>query len=113
MHLKSLRLYILFLLVALGYQTEGCVLYKVLYKAENRAREIPCPVIFIFVVSLNRAKNFEHKHDNTRSIEPEYVEQVIKDRYSHKLHLRKACHRNPRRYVAEQCFLNAFICLYL
>ena len=33
MHLKSLRLYSLFL-VALG-QTEGCVLYK----AENRAEE--------------------------------------------------------------------------
>lgn len=31
MQLKSLQLYILFL-VALGYQTEGCVLYK----AENR-----------------------------------------------------------------------------
>ena len=42
MQLKSLRLYILFLLVALGYQTEGCVLYK----AENRAEENPLPGCF-------------------------------------------------------------------
>ena len=41
MQLKSLRLYILFLLVALG-QTEGCVLYK----AENRAEENPLPGCF-------------------------------------------------------------------
>ena len=40
--LKSLRLYILFL-VALGYQTEGCVLYK----AENRAEENPLPGRFL------------------------------------------------------------------
>ena len=39
--LKSLRLYILFL-VALG-QTEGCVLYK----AENRAEENPLPGRFL------------------------------------------------------------------
>ena len=38
MQLKSLRLYILFL-VALGYQTESCALYK----AENRAEENPLP----------------------------------------------------------------------
>ncbi len=42
MHLKSLRLYSLFL-VALGYQTEGCVLYK----AENRAEENPLPGHFL------------------------------------------------------------------
>jgi hypothetical protein len=41
MHLKSLRLYSLFL-VALG-QTEGCVLYK----AENRAEENPLPGHFL------------------------------------------------------------------
>jgi len=42
MHLKSLRLYSLFL-VALGYQTEGCVLYKAKMTGQ---RKIPCPVIF-------------------------------------------------------------------
>ena len=42
MQLKSLRLYILFLLVALG-QTEGCVLYK----AKNRAEESPLPGRFL------------------------------------------------------------------
>ena len=42
MHLKSLRLYSLFL-VALGYQTEGCVLYK----AKNRAEENPLPGHFL------------------------------------------------------------------
>ena len=40
--LKSLRFYILFL-VALGYQTEGCVLYK----AKNRAEENPLPGRFL------------------------------------------------------------------
>ena len=42
MHLKSPWLYSLFL-VALGYQTEGCVLYK----AENRAEENPLPGHFL------------------------------------------------------------------
>ena len=42
MHLKSLRLYILFLLVALGL-TEGCALYK----AANRAEENPLPGRFL------------------------------------------------------------------
>lgn len=49
MQLKSLRLYILFL-VALGYQTEGCVLYFI--KQKTGQREIPCPVVF---KSLRRA----------------------------------------------------------
>ena len=42
MQLKSLRLYSLFL-VALGYQTEGCVLYK----AKSRAEENPLPGRFL------------------------------------------------------------------
>ena len=41
MHLKSLRLYILFL-VALGL-TEGCALYK----AANRAGDFPLPGRFL------------------------------------------------------------------
>ena len=43
MQLKSLRLYILFLLVALG-QTEGRVLYFI--KQKTGQRKIPCPVVF-------------------------------------------------------------------
>ncbi len=44
MHLKSPWLYSLFL-VALGYQTEGCVFYKAV-KQKTGQRKIPCPVVF-------------------------------------------------------------------
>jgi hypothetical protein len=33
----------------------------------------PLPGFFVFVISLNHAKNFEHKHDNTHSIKPNLI----------------------------------------
>ena len=66
MHLKSLRLYILFLLVALG-QTEGCVLYK----AENRAEENPLPGCV-----LNRSEELENLYDRPSAVKPEHVHEV-------------------------------------
>lgn len=66
MQLKSLRLYILFL-VALGYQTEGCVLYK----AENRAEGNPPARLF-----LNRSEELENLYDRPSSIKPEHVHEV-------------------------------------
>lgn len=66
MQLKSLRLYILFLLVALD-QTEGCVLYK----AENRAEENPLPGCV-----LNRSEELENLYDRPSSIKPEHVHEV-------------------------------------
>lgn len=79
MHLKSLRLYILFLLVALG-QTEG----RVLYKAENRAEENPLPGHF-----LNRSKELEYLHDSPSAVKPEQIQQIIDDCCYHILYLRK------------------------
>lgn len=85
MQLKSLRLYILFLLVALGL-TGSCVLYK----AENRAEENPLPGRFLVasckqvVVSkrtqnarkLNHAEKLENLYDRPSSIKPEHVHEV-------------------------------------
>ena len=80
MHLKSPWLYSLFL-VALGYQTEGCVLYK----AENRAEENPLPG---FVLNrsekllnrseklLNRSEELENLHDRPSAVKPEHVHEV-------------------------------------
>lgn len=73
MHPKSPWLYSLFL-VALGYQTEGCVLYK----AENRAEENPLPG---FVLNrseklLNRSEELENLHDRPCSKKPEHVHEV-------------------------------------
>lgn len=66
MRLKSLWLYSLFL-VALGYQTEGCVLYK----AENRAEENPLPGCV-----LNRSEELENLHDRPSAVKPEHVHEV-------------------------------------
>lgn len=66
MHPKSPWLYSLFL-VALGYQTEGCVLYK----AENRAEENPLPGCV-----LNRSEELENLYDRPSSIKPEHVHEV-------------------------------------
>ena len=59
MHLKSLRLYSLFP-VALGYHTEGCVLYK----AENRAEKNLLPGHFLVLskLVLKRTKNARKTH---------------------------------------------------
>lgn len=65
MQLKSLRLYILFL-VALG-QTEGCVLYK----AKSRAEENPLPGCV-----LNRSEELENLHDRPSAVKPEHVHEV-------------------------------------
>lgn len=65
MQLKSLQLYILFL-VALGL-TEGCVLYK----AENRAEENPLPGCV-----LNRSEELENLYDRPSSIKPEHVHEI-------------------------------------
>ena len=69
MQLKSLRLYILFL-VALGYQTGSCVLYK----AENRAEENPLPGCV-----LNRSEELENLHDSPCSVESEHIHEVEKN----------------------------------
>jgi hypothetical protein len=86
--------------VALGYQTEGCVLYK----AENRAEENPLPGRFLVASwfqntrkthakrtqnvrklpasyqqvtsKLNHAEKLEHRHDDTRAVKPEHVHEV-------------------------------------
>ena len=67
MHLKSLRLYILFH-AALGL-TEGCVLYK----AEYRAEENPLPgcVLNRSEKLLNRSEEFENLHDRPSAVKPE------------------------------------------
>lgn len=103
MHLKSLRLYSLFL-VALGYQTEGCVLYK----AENRAEENPLPGCV-----LNRSEELENLYDRPGSVKSEHVHEVEKNCCYHMSCLLKARHCNPARYIAEQGFFDAFVCLYL
>ena len=76
MQLKSLRLYILFLLVALG-QTGSCVLYK----AENRAEEKPLPgrVLNRSEKLLNRSEELENLYDRPSSIKPEHVHEVEKN----------------------------------
>lgn len=67
MQLKSLRLYILFLLVALGL-TGSCVLYK----AENdRAEENPLPGCV-----LNRSEELENLYDRPGSVKSEHVHEV-------------------------------------
>lgn len=65
MQLKSLQLYILFL-VALGL-TGSCVLYK----AENRAEENPLPGCV-----LNRSEELENLYDRPSSIKPKHVHEV-------------------------------------
>ena len=88
MQLKSLRLYILFL-VALG-QTEGCVLYK----AENRAEENPLPDRFLY-----HAEKLEHRHDDTRAVKPEHIKQIKKDSCYH----HSASSSVPGSSIAEPC----------
>lgn len=68
MQLKSLRLYILFL-VALGL-TGSCVLYK----AENRAEENPLPGCV-----LNRSEELENLYDRSGSVKSEHVHEVEKN----------------------------------
>lgn len=130
--IKSLQLYILFL-VALGL-TESCVLYK----AENRAEENPLPGRFLVASckqvgfrtrakrtrkthaertpnarELNHAEKLEHRHDDTRAVKSEHVHEVEKNCCYHMSCLLKARHCNPARYIAEQGFFDAFVCLYL
>lgn len=71
MQLKSLRLYILFL-VALGYQTEGCVLYK----AESRAEENPLPGHFC--ITLYHPEELKYLNKSPGSVESEHVHEVEK-----------------------------------
>lgn len=66
MQLKSLQLYILFL-VALGYQTGSCVLYK----AEKPGRGKSPARLF-----LNRSEELENLYDRPSSIKPEHVHEV-------------------------------------
>lgn len=94
MHLKSLRLYSLFL-VALG-SSEGCVLYK----AENRAGDFPLPGHFLVLSKLvlkrtknarklNHAEKLENLHDSPRAKKPQLIKQIKKNSCYHMLYLRK------------------------
>lgn len=68
MQLKSLQLYILFL-VALGL-TGSCVLYK----AENRAEVNPLPGHFY--TTLYRPEELENLYDRPSAVKPEHVHEV-------------------------------------
>ena len=72
MHLKSLRLYSLFL-VALGYQTEGCVLYKAIKQKAGQGKN---PLPGHFYTTLYRSEELKYLNDRPRSIEPEHVHEV-------------------------------------
>ena len=78
MHLKSLRLYILFL-AALGYQTEGCILFKAEIRAEEKS-----PARSFFSPKLNPAESLEHEDDDACAVKPNHIQQIVKDsRYHH------------------------------
>lgn len=102
MQLKSLWLYILF--HAAVSLRRGCALYK----AENRAEENPLPGCV-----LNRSEELENLYDRPGSVKSEHVHEVEKNCCYHMSCLLKARHCNPARYIAEQGFFDAFVCLYL
>ena len=88
MQLKSLQLYILFL-VALGL-TESCVLYK----AENRARDFSPARSFLY-----HTQKLEYLHDSPCSKKPKLIKQIKKDSCYH----HSASSSVPGSSIAEPC----------
>lgn len=79
-------------------------------KTKSRAEENPLPGHFC--ITLYHPEELKYLNKSPGSVESEHVHEVEKNCCYHMSCLLKARHCNPARYIAEQGFFDAFVCLY-